>query len=750
MPPEEATLNDVLAASYKKMTAVRAPVVVKDKSTSHDSEEHIRSRAAEKLSTNDLCQSCYELVPWILPSEAATISPSTHRFRHICDLKMASRTVDCPLCTFFFDIASEAGTLARLPGAHKFAMFSLHMSTFQEAFFHAEDHCWFPEDKQSRVFFISPLYTSGDKARNWAVRYKSCFMVIKPENVTVPFARLLGPQVDLDVVKSWVAHCHQHHTHPDCNPPEILALEGFRVIDCNSRKTVLCPRDSPYVTLSYVWGDEPPGNIESSGTILEALPRLIEDVIQVSLELGYQYLWVDRYCVPQDDQKAKSNLIRNMNKIYADSSVTIIASASQKPSDGLVGVSTNRTRLPQTVQLGPISLSQLKTNLAEEVQNSKWNSRGWTYQEGFLSNKRLVFTESQCYFQCGELCCFEGLHVGLDTLVNVSKPFHALAQIFPWISQQRSSVVLAATSDRRGKHEAYFIERVREYMRRELTHDSDAFLAFSGVLNYLETFAEEFLLGNVLGLPIWTRESRWSGPTSPKDALLRSISWSLPFKSADWPANGVDFSPIAKRRQGLPSWTWCGWKPAAAGTSFIEWEDVWGQPGLGSILFLETKISIELGCGKCIDWEQDGDPVHLLAAGEAEDDPRYLRVSGWVSELFIPAGCWNDGPATCQCGPYRLHRQTARFLSLASMSRGLPVVNQGYMLSAWFHSPLVFSDAEDNCCGNAMILLGATRQNFHERLQALCKIEMNYFTGRPSIKELAHRFGWNWMQLKIA
>jgi hypothetical protein len=38
-----------------------------------------------------------------------------------------------------------------------------------------------------------------------------------------------------------------------------------------------------------------------------------------------------------------------------------------------------------------------------------WSSRGWNFQEGTLSRRRLVFTEAQLYFQCNDKYRLEGL-----------------------------------------------------------------------------------------------------------------------------------------------------------------------------------------------------------------------------------------------------------------------------------------------------------------------------------------------------
>lgn len=668
---------------------------------------------------------------------------------------MASRDPTCPLCTFLFTIAAKAAALAGLPGAPKFAMYALHVSSSSEVFFHAEDHCWFPRDAQPPVFLISPLYTFGAKATDWALRYNSCFMLPGQGEDVGPCARALGPRADFDVVRGWVRHCERGHTHPDCNPPGLLGLKGFRVIDCESRNMIVCPDGKPYVTLSYVWGTEPADNLDDDDILPETLPRLVEDAIRVTLSLGHQYLWVDRYCIPQSEEAVKAHLIRNMNRIYAECALTIIASASERPSDGLVGVSAPRMDLPESLRMGDLHLSQLITNLADEVERSKWNTRGWTYQEGFLSNKRLLFTKSQCYFQCGQMWCTEGLSIAPSTIARLNRPGHAkMSRVFPWEPHRRTSSALSDTCGRRRQREEYFVDRAREYMLRELTHDADAFDAFSGVLNYLETFAGEYLLGNIFGLPVWSRDSRWSaligGPADARNTLVCSLAWSLssPPEQAE-PETRSDVT-IAGRRKGMPSWTWCGWRQAVPSSSRVEWMDVWARAEAAeSDLFPEMEVSIEYNGGDIIPWKTETNPADLLARGKAKGNARYVRVLGWTSQLLVAAGCWNDGPTTCQCGPYRLERTAARYLSTAAQRRGLPLTERGYALEIWFLSPLAFNAAEDNCCAKVMVLVPTGERGVYERLEALCDIKMEYFIHRPSVANLAERFGWQWTEFGI-
>lgn len=657
---------------------------------------------------------------------------------------MADRDSDCPLCGFFFfNVAVEAAASAGLPGAVRAGVYSLHASTFSAVFLDAHDRQWCSGDDDPMVFFISPLFSFGTKAKDWALRHNSCFMPLglKPSGT---FAQDLSPQADLEIARQWIQHCNRGHTHPKCNAVPILSIPGFTVIDCETRTLVLWSSGVPYVTLSYVWGTDP-AEVSVDDALPSTLPKLIEDAIAVTLALGYRYLWIDRYCIRQDDETVKASLIRNMDKVYSGSSLTIIASAAEQPSQGLVGVGLSRTRLPHALKSGEIGLTQLFTNLADEVEGSHWNTRGWTYQEGFLSNRRLLFTQSQCYFQCGELWCTEGLSVPLNMLSRLSRRGHSkLSRVFPWVADQTPAVDLSS-EDRQKQREEYFIERVREYMKRELTHDQDAFDAFAGVLNYLEWFAKEFLLGNIFGLPVWSPESRWSASGSGKHALLRSLSWSLP-RPFVTKLDGK-LSDVAERRKEIPSWTWCGWKRARSSTRQIEWRDVWSR---GNEIPAQTEIGVEYEDGSIIQWTTSQSPTDLLATSKTVGCAKSLRVHGWLSQLLVPAACWYvsyDGE--CQCGPYRLTRRDVRYLSSVAERRGLPLTDRGYVLQAWFFSALHFNTTEDNCRSEVMVLVPTSEEHEYERLDALCVVKMEYFVSRPSVEGMAQRFGWELTDFKI-
>lgn len=293
----------------------------------------VRKRPSSSASTprlasfhHGLCRPCDEIARWLSDDGATAERVGAAESYHVCDLRMSDRDPSCPLCGFLFSVAVDAAALACLPGAVSKGVYSLHASTFGAVFLDAEDRRWCSEDDNPPVFFVSPLFSFGTKAKDWALRFNSCFMPLdsRPSGT---FARHLSPHADLDVVSQWIQHCNRGHTHPDCNPVPALSVAEFTVVDCETRTLQIWPRGARYVTLSYVWGMDP-AEAPVDGALPETLPELIQDAIVVALRLGYRYLWIDRCCIPQDDETVRHSLIRNMDKVYSESSLTIIASAA--------------------------------------------------------------------------------------------------------------------------------------------------------------------------------------------------------------------------------------------------------------------------------------------------------------------------------------------------------------------------------------------------------------------------------------
>jgi hypothetical protein len=70
------------------------------------------------------------------------------------------------------------------------------------------------------------------------------------------------------------------------------------------------------------------------------LPTSIKDAITVTQKLGLRYLWIDRYCISQTNEYRRNSQMGQMNLVYNNSEIIIIAAAGKEPAYGLSGVSS--------------------------------------------------------------------------------------------------------------------------------------------------------------------------------------------------------------------------------------------------------------------------------------------------------------------------------------------------------------------------------------------------------------------------
>lgn len=240
-------------------------------------------------------------------------------------------------------------------------------------------------------------------------------------------------------------------------------------------------------------------------------------------------------------------MIHQMDRVYANSVVTIIAACGSGADEGLRGIS-GPPRYHGRVTIGRTSLFEMSNAGSDTVKQSKWATRGWTYQEGCLSRRRLIFTEQEVLFLCNKLLVKE------TQLGHEADPYNILAtdesrrdegdsyetrllRTFDWMkSLAGNSVGLALYRDLEAQ--------IEEYTGRNLSRDEDSLNAFLAVLKHYElTVIDE------------------CGPVSHL--------WGIPLKllgKSDDMEEHVFFDllwtgrPGAFRRQDFPSWSWSGWR----------------------------------------------------------------------------------------------------------------------------------------------------------------------------------------------
>lgn len=135
------------------------------------------------------------------------------------------------------------------------------------------------------------------------------------------------------------------------NPPLPRSSE-FRVIDVDNKNVIIAPKDCEYVALSYVWGTSSGSKVyESSLANIDELvrpgglqpsliPATIRDAMLACSGLGKQYLWIDRFCILQDENNNPSKKqLEAIDQIYSQAFATLVAIEGDCADHGLFGVS---------------------------------------------------------------------------------------------------------------------------------------------------------------------------------------------------------------------------------------------------------------------------------------------------------------------------------------------------------------------------------------------------------------------------
>ncbi|KAF4837577.1 Nitrogen assimilation transcription factor nit-4 [Colletotrichum siamense] len=214
--------------------------------------------------------------------------------------------------------------------------------------------------------------------------------------------RLVLPTINWDLLRSFVRTCQD--SHEVCrSAKEELSIAGFCLINCITRSLEPATAEASYVALSYVWGQPDKSNdFQASLGLSDGLPRMplvIEDAMAAVREIGLVYLWVDRYCIKQDDCEILSDHLSKMHVIYRQAIFTIIAAAGGDSVFGLPGVSIRRRQTQAHANVGGRLLVSALEPFKNTSKSIKWNTRAWTYQEGVFSIRQLIFDAHQVTFR---------------------------------------------------------------------------------------------------------------------------------------------------------------------------------------------------------------------------------------------------------------------------------------------------------------------------------------------------------------
>lgn len=375
--------------------------------------------------------------------------------------------------------------------------------------------------------------------------------------------------MNYDQIKRWLSRCIDDHG-PDCNalrtPTPITLPSSFRLVDTSEWCVVHMPDPEEYVALSYVWAlasdsaekqklqlqrdnvqeMEKPGGLDRG-----LLPEVLVDAIQLCAELGQRYLWIDRLCIVQDDMDTKVEQLDAMGVIYHRAFLTIVA-LGDGVTRGLPGVSS-RPRPRSYVNYSWDLLAAMSNPMGDvrtpwvelAIQNSKWNDRAWTFQERFLSRRRLFFDEGQVYGNC----CKERWSDNTDGYEE-----EAWMKTAYWQGEGLNDTFVDAKEDSL----AVCTGPLQQYTPRSLTFQEDILNAFAGVGSILRSrLNTDMLCGH------------------PEKFFLESLLW-IP----------TDDGGKQRPLPDIPSWSWASWVDG------IEWTTDWA---IGDDTFLAKTSGAKAG-----------------------------------------------------------------------------------------------------------------------------------------------------------
>jgi len=358
-------------------------------------------------------------------------------------------------------------------------------------------------------------------------------------------ARLVEDTCDFDLIRSWLERCNKSHPNPTLTANNAKHL---RVIDVEGMRVIEAPNNCRYVALSYVWGTDAVcleakldnyQDLEAgAGLRMEDLPRTIQDSIIAVKNLGERYLWVDRLCIIQDGPH-KGEQIGQMVDIYRDAVFTIVAAGGNGATAGLPGIApeSRETDRQLRTSIKDLNLVLSTAPLPWFLDQSKWKTRAWTYQEWQFSSRALIFGPQEAFFVCGCGTKCESLVCELEHEPKSFRVAKVLGQLSlvtdrPEVDLHRHTVASKVLGRERAMDWLYFIEN---YSKREMTYGSDVLNAlWSTILDFNRTAG----IGLLAGLP--ESDLHVALMWRPEVALQRRL---------DTTAKGRLF----------PTWSWCGW-----------------------------------------------------------------------------------------------------------------------------------------------------------------------------------------------
>ncbi|KAF7562106.1 hypothetical protein G7046_g2032 [Stylonectria norvegica] len=336
-----------------------------------------------------------------------------------------------------------------------------------------------------------------------------------------------GDEFSMVIARKWLNECVTGHsacstrkTQNAILPARVLGVQPNQENDVYLRVTK-GDRGS-YACLSHCWGGHQPLKtikqtltLHQRGIKWAALPQTFRDAIKVARELSIRYIWIDSLCIIQDDDIDWQQQSALMGDIYSRSTITIAASASGGPSEGLFtgekeDVATDDPRREgYGVRMPSLHHPRFTLPLLK---------RGWVFQERLLSPRVLHFARGELIWECRESThcgCSQGIRQHM--ILPRGHP-HRLES---WVASKRAMQDLETKTPLEVANA--WRETINEYVALQLTYRKDTLPALSGLAKSMPATAGKYIAGlweNSFLDDLWwnpplgaRKQETWQAPT---------------------------------------------------------------------------------------------------------------------------------------------------------------------------------------------------------------------------------------------
>ncbi|KEY73597.1 hypothetical protein S7711_09133 [Stachybotrys chartarum IBT 7711] len=353
-----------------------------------------------------------------------------------------------------------------------------------------------------------------------------------------------GSSHTLGLARLWLNYCLTNHRQCKATAHAAQSPMPTRLINIEQptkpwlvqAKHQLC---GPYVALSYAWGQgrrvvTRKSNVQMHLRSLPVagMPSTFADAIRVAVALGYKYIWIDAFCIIQDDDDDLSRELPRMGDIYRYADLTIYAAGAKSSHTGFFKGHEPPKSRPCHV---PITYTTSQGSITHQtVLSVPWHGpdylgeRGWILQERVLSPRCLIFGDELAW-SCTTTDARESNPVMASTRKVLSGRVFQPDLLRHQLFQDLEKPVETRNYSNHEKQSRIWQDLVQEYSEKQLSFAGDNLKALSGLAEiYHQAYGMTYAAG------IWQQDA------------ISQLAWYVAIN---------DERPVAEEPDG-PSWTW--------------------------------------------------------------------------------------------------------------------------------------------------------------------------------------------------